>query len=46
MPQLESRYRMGHHLGSWGVGEVFLASHLLLKRPVVIKILARDMRED
>ena len=44
--QLESRYRLGHHLGSWGVGEVFLASHLLLKRPVTIKVLAQEMRED
>ena len=44
--RVESRYRMGHHLGRWGVGEVFLASHLLLKRPVVIKVLPEELRTD
>ena len=44
--RIESRYRLGHHLGCWGVGEVFLASHLLLKRPVVIKVISKDLRDD
>ena len=42
--RVESRYRLGRYLGQWGVGEVYLASHLLLKRPVAIKILREDLR--
>ena len=41
---VEGRYRLGRHLGRWGVGEVYSASHLLLKRPVVIKILRQDLK--
>ena len=42
--QLESRYRLGKHLGRWGVGEVYSASHQQLKRPLVIKILREDLK--
>ena len=43
--QVESRYRLGQHLGRWGVGEIYSASHLLLKRPVVLKILREDLKD-
>jgi serine/threonine-protein kinase len=33
------RYRLGRRLGAGGMGEVYLAEHLLLKRPCALKLI-------
>ena len=40
------QYRLAHRLGSGGMGEVYLAEHLLLRRPSVIKVIRREHARD
>ena len=43
---LEGRYRILDTLGEGGMGSVFLAEHVLIKRRVAIKILHPDLATD
>jgi serine/threonine protein kinase/dipeptidyl aminopeptidase/acylaminoacyl peptidase len=36
------RYRVVRRIGSGGMGEVYLAEHLVMKRPVALKVIRRD----
>jgi tRNA A-37 threonylcarbamoyl transferase component Bud32 len=40
------QYRLKHRLGSGGMGEVYLAEHVLLKRPCAIKIIRPEKAGD
>lgn len=40
------RYRLRRRIGSGGMGEVFLAEHHLLKRPVALKVIHKDKAGD
>jgi eukaryotic-like serine/threonine-protein kinase len=40
------QYRLVRHLGAGGMGEVFLAEHVLLKQPFAIKLLRPDRVSD
>ena len=42
--RIENHYRIDRHMGRWGVGEVYLARHRFLMRPVVIKILRQGLK--
>src|SRR5262245_47046619 len=37
------RYRVKQVLGAGGMGTVYLAEHLLMERPVALKVLSRNM---
>src|SRR5882724_7183334 len=43
---LEGRYRILDTLGEGGMGSVFLAEHVLIKRRVAVKILHPDLATD
>jgi serine/threonine-protein kinase len=40
------QYRLTRHLGSGGMGEVYLAEHVLLKQPFAVKLLSPDRVTD
>src|SRR5262245_29546970 len=40
------QYRLAQRLGAGGMGEVYLAEHLLLRRPSVIKVIRREHARD
>jgi serine/threonine protein kinase len=40
------QYRLQRHLGSGGMGEVYLAEHLLLRRRCALKLIRRDQLTD
>ena len=40
------QYRLKRHLGSGGMGEVYLAEHVLLKQPFAVKLLSPDRVSD
>ena len=40
------QYRLKRHLGSGGMGEVYLAEHVLLKQPFAVKLLSPDRITD
>jgi serine/threonine-protein kinase len=40
------QYRLKRHLGSGGMGEVYLAEHVLLKQPFAVKMLSPDRVTD
>lgn len=40
------QYRLGKRLGSGGMGEVFLAEHLLLRRPCAVKLIRPEQAGD
>ncbi len=40
------RYLLGGRLGSGGMGEVYLAEHVLMKRPCAIKLIRREIAGD
>lgn len=44
--RLEGRYAIGEKVGRWGVGDVYKATHTLLERPVMLKRLRDDLRDD
>jgi serine/threonine protein kinase len=46
LEDLKSRYEMGEKLGTWGVGDVYEATHRLLQRPVLLKVLREELRGD
>jgi eukaryotic-like serine/threonine-protein kinase len=43
---LESRYHLLDKLGDWGIGVVHNATHQLLNRPVSVKVLRQDLRDN
>lgn len=43
---LEERFRIEAHIGSGGMGEVYRAAHVHLKRPVALKLLKRALAAD
>ena len=46
-PEVVSHYRIGRRLGAGGMGEVYLADDLTLKRQVAIKLLtSQDLTDD
>lgn len=40
------QYRLKHEIGKGGMGEVYLAEHLLLKRPCALKLIRADKAGD
>ena len=40
------QYRLGRKLGSGGMGEVFLATHRLMKRPCAVKLIRPERLQD
>src|SRR5439155_16543604 len=40
------RYQVERRLGAGGMGEVYLARHLLMGRPCALKLMARDLSHD
>jgi tRNA A-37 threonylcarbamoyl transferase component Bud32 len=40
------QYRLGSKLGSGGMGDVFLAEHVLMKRPCALKLIRADAAAD
>ncbi|MCA9718787.1 MAG: protein kinase [Myxococcales bacterium] len=42
---IEGRYRIQERLGRGGMGEVYLAEHISIEKPVAIKLLRPDVRE-
>lgn len=40
------QYRLTHKLGGGGMGEVYLAEHVLLRRPSVVKVIRPDRDRD
>ena len=40
------QYQLRHRLGAGGMGEVYLAEHMLLKRPCAIKVIREDRAGD
>jgi len=43
---LEGRYELGDAVAVWGVGDIFKATHKLLDRPVTLKRLRAELRDD
>jgi serine/threonine protein kinase len=43
---LESRYKLGEKIDTWGVGDVYKATHRLLERPVLLKRLRPELTGD
>lgn len=43
---LESRYKLGEKIDTWGVGDVYKATHRLLERPVLLKRLRPELAGD
>ncbi len=43
---LDSRYRITGHLGTGGMGNVYRAEHVTIRRPVAIKVLHADFAGD
>lgn len=41
-----ARFRVERHLATGGMGEVYRAEHILLKRPVALKMLRRELSTD
>ncbi len=43
---IDGRFRIEAHLASGGMGDVYRAEHVLLKRPVALKMLRRSLSSD